>query len=120
MSVKSNLQTIKLELALRRTNLTSAMKQAADQALVLGLNEILPLVPVDTGNLKSSYSRCSAVTSVNDGQATVTWTSDVPYAEFVENGTSRMTARPHLQAGIFIALPKIQENVKRIFEDAFK
>jgi HK97 gp10 family phage protein len=53
------------------------------------LNAMLPNVPVDTGLLKSSYI------AEEDGDISRVGT-DTSYAPWVEFGTSRMAAQPHL------------------------
>lgn len=49
--------------------------------------------PVDTGTLRASYQ----YTKVSDTECTVG--SDIDYASFVEFGTHKMSAQPHLFPG---------------------
>lgn len=47
---------------------------------------------------------------------TVVVGSNVEYAEYVHNGTSRMAARPFLREGIDQTKDKMEEQVRKIFE----
>ena len=66
---------------------------------------VLPLIPVDTGNLKNSY------TWVRTGLELIFGTN-VLYAIHVELGTERMSALPHLVPGFEASIRKI----KRLFQ----
>ncbi len=58
--------------------------------------------PVDTGRLKGSYTH-----RVNRGQKSVDIGTNVEYGPFVELGTRKMRAQPHLR-------PAAEDNVERI------
>lgn len=51
--------------------------------------------PVDTGNLRNSYDH-----EVNRDKESVTIGTNVEYAIFVEKGTSRQRAQPHLEPAV--------------------
>lgn len=80
-----------------RSNLSkiaAAAPQAASAALLKTAADIVDLTkqltPVDTGNLKHSYGALPlSSTRVLVG-------TDVDYGKYVEFGTSRMSAQPHL------------------------
>jgi hypothetical protein len=91
--------------------LDKKLDTAANQCLALGLNEVQNRAPVDTGNLKNSYPRCSAVKQSGTGIREITWTSDVDYQPHQE-----LLHRPHLRPGIHAAIPAM----KQAFQDAMK
>lgn len=102
-------------LIIREDN-TRYIAEALNRELALALNEVgesirdtaQGLCPVDTGRLRNSISfRLGGAgghfgfpgfgTSVGSGSSQIAIGSDVPYAAYVELGTSRMAARPYLR-----------------------
>lgn len=88
---------------------------------------------VDTGRLRASISFITETESGDSGMSvpssapkdklsgkaeknTVIVGSNVEYAEYVHNGTSRMAARPFLREGIDQTKDKMEEQVRKIFE----
>lgn len=88
---------------------------------------------VDTGRLRASISFITETESGDSGMSvpssmpkdklggkadknTVVIGSNVEYAEYVHNGTSRMAARPFLREGIDQTKDKMEEQVRKIFE----
>lgn len=69
--------------------------KALTEAGAVGSGYALLLAPKKTGNLQNSYNGGYKV----DGN-TVYIGTDVEYAKYVELGTSRMEARPHLEPAI--------------------
>jgi HK97 gp10 family phage protein len=70
--------------------------------------------PVRTGNLRRSYHAESgdrAPTAV-----TVVVGTDVEYAKWVEFGTSRMAAQPHLRPGVLESIPLFVAGAQRALE----
>jgi HK97 gp10 family phage protein len=64
--------------------------------------EVIVRCPVDTGNLRNSYTH-----KVDADQKTVYNGTNVEYAIYPEKGTSKMPAQPHLS-------PAAEENIERI------
>lgn len=67
-------------------NVTQAMRKAANDARVYGLQIVRSRTPVDTGKMKASW----------DAQLTnrgILWTNSAPYSQFVELGTRKMAPR---------------------------
>lgn len=79
-----------------------AKKRAAEALGVFVEGETISRTPVDTGNLKGSYTH-----RVGKGGEDVVIGSPVDYAIYVEKGTSRNRAQPHLT-------PAVEENLARI------
>ena len=88
---------------------------------------------VDTGRLRASISFITETESGDSGMSvpssapkdklsgkaeknTVIVGSNVEYAEYVHNGTSRMAARTFLREGIDQTKDKMEEQVRKIFE----
>ena len=101
------------------TGLTAAIKafqseqdakteQVASQLMVKGTGYIQDMCPVDTGNLQGSYTRDSITKKVQPCIYEVTWQSGVEYAPYVEYGTSRKGARPHLRPGAHRAIAEVK------------
>ncbi len=63
-------------------------------------------VPVDTGRLRSSLNTTKQKDGVKVG-------TNVEYAAFIEDGTSRMKARPYLFNSFKEQIPKFISRVKR-------
>lgn len=77
-----------------------AAKDSAIQAALemMGLqceNYTKLLCPVDTGRLRNSYTH-----DVRTGEEAVYIGTNVEYAPYVEYGTSRMDAQPHLKPAV--------------------
>ncbi len=111
MAWRSNISQLNSDLEAWKESIDSKVEAAANKALVIGLNNVQNICPVDTGNLKNSYPRCSKVEKVGDGHYKVTWTSDVSYQIYVE------PKRPHLSPGIHAAMPEIVEDFKKALEE---
>ncbi len=90
---KSYVREVKAELGKRRDQALAALAQ-------FGLSEITVRAPVLTGALRDSYGYVIETDAV-------TWGSPLNYAPWVELGTSRAKAQPHL-------LPAIEENLGRM------
>lgn len=89
---------------------------------------------VDTGRLRASISFITPTQKGNSGQPkpanaqagdeltgkaeqnTVVVGSNVEYAEYVHNGTSKMAGRPFLREGIDQTKDKMQEQAEKIFK----
>lgn len=88
---------------------------------------------VDTGRLRASISWITKYDKGDSGQSspnskagdkltgsaeknTVVVGSNVEYAEYVHNGTSRMAGRPFLREGIDKTKDKMQEQAEKIFK----
>ena len=80
-----------------RKNVEKALEKQIQAALeAIGgyvEGEVKVRAPVDTGNLRSSYSYVT-------GDREVTIGSNVSYSVFVENGTSKQQPQEHLRPGI--------------------
>ena len=72
-----------------------AVMPALRATALIPLNVAKELVPVDTGTLERSIHQEDV-----QGQLAVTVGTDVPYAEHVEFGTSKMPARPYLRPAL--------------------
>ena len=92
---KSNFDEIKAKIA-------AAKEKALESVGVFIVSETQSRCPVDTGNLRGSYTH--QVDSRNDK---VVIGTDVEYAEYVEKGTSKSRKQPHLT-------PAAEENLGRI------
>lgn len=68
---------------------------------------------VDTGNLAGSYT-------VVEGVLVFYVETGVEYAPFVEWGTTRMAARPHLMSARMTATPMLRAVVKAVLAEAIK
>lgn len=82
---------------LKITHPELATEAAAKAAKTVGLEIMRDArydAPVDTGNLSRSYMMVEP--QVYGGRATVQVGTNVFYAPFVEFGTSRQAAKPHL------------------------
>ena len=90
---KSYVREVKAELGERRDKALEALAQ-------FGLSEITVRAPVLTGALRDSYD-------YEIEPDAVTWGSPLNYAPWVELGTSKAEAQPHL-------LPAIEENLDRM------
>jgi HK97 gp10 family phage protein len=66
-------------------------------------------VPVKTGNLKNQTSFNST------GRAKGEWASNTPYARYVNDGTSRMPARPYFTHGIEHARHSLESVIRTLF-----
>lgn len=70
------------------------------------------LAPVDTGALKQSYG------AIPESKDTVIVGSDMEYAPYVEYGTSKMAAQPHLTPAFMQAeltfLARLAEEVRKL------
>jgi len=79
-------------------------KEFCKAVIVLGVAEVQPLVPVDTGNLRRSI--VGEVMERNKG-IYIGVTPNAPYALAVEKGTSRQRPQSYLEKGVTNAIPKI-------------
>ena len=93
---------------------TEEVSLAIKQAIRSALREIggravgyaTAIVPVRTGNLRSSIAY-----DADDSQVIIG--SDVPYASYVEEGTYRMRPRPYLRPAIVDHLDEYREIIRR-------
>lgn len=87
----------------------AALEKVAQQARQIGVQSIQgnlwPGHGFDTGNMSKGYERASTV-EIENGKATITWTSDAPYQPIQE------VKSPHLNMGIHQAWPQIVELAK--------
>jgi HK97 gp10 family phage protein len=87
---------------------------AAKRALLKTAGDIVDLTkqltPVDTGALKQSYG------AIPVDSNTVQVGSDKEYAPYVEYGTSKMAAQPHLTPAFKQSEPTFAANLKDEFE----
>jgi hypothetical protein len=117
----SNLSVVLASLALKASKVDQAVERAANKGKIVGVQEIQsnlysPHHGLDTGNLKLSYPRCTTITKPADGVREINFTSDVDYQVFVEAGTSRMAAIPHVRPGVHAAMPQIGKILKEELE----
>lgn len=80
------------------------MKLAVDRVLATIEAETKKWCPVDTGTLRRSYTSASHLRADPYGHVS----TSITYAPFVEFGTSRMAAQPHLVKGAGAAVRKRQ------------
>lgn len=99
------------------SNLTLIGQQApvaAKEALLQTAADIVALTkqltPVDTGALKQSYG------AVPIDSSTIEIGSDKEYAPYVEYGTSRMAAQPHLTPAFFQSEDTFRVRLKEAME----
>jgi HK97 gp10 family phage protein len=116
MGFSSNIAVVLASLSAKAAKVDQAVENAANKGKVIGVQEIQILTPVDTSNLKMGYERATTITKPSDGVREITFTSDAPYQPFVELGTSRMSAKPHLRPGIHNATPAIGKILKEELE----
>lgn len=116
MAWSSNISVVLASLAAKANQVDDAVGRAADKGKIIGVQEIQNLAPVDTGNLKGSYPRCSAVTKPSQGVRQIDWTSDVDYQAAQEFGTSRQAGTPHVRPGVAAAMPQIAKILKEELE----
>jgi len=76
------------------------------------VNDVLQRVPVDTGDLANSYLEESSMT----GKLTFTIRDGVPYGIFVELGTHKMAAQPH----VVPAMEDAEAELIKAFTELFK
>lgn len=72
----------------------------------------IPLVPVDTGALRSN--RTTEFATAASSTATLTFNQD--YAAFVEFGTVRMPGRLFASRGLDQAMPGVEADLRRLVE----
>lgn len=110
-----------VEFKSNRAAVESLMKKTIRSALnTIGDNAVgwaQDLVPVDTGNLKSSLdhqaeSNNTEIVGASNSKAPY---KDVEYAIFVEFGTHKMHAQPFLRP----AIEGNQRTIRQIIEDTF-
>uniref|UniRef100_A0A6M3IUY4 Putative tail protein n=1 Tax=viral metagenome TaxID=1070528 RepID=A0A6M3IUY4_9ZZZZ len=65
---------------------------------------------VDTGNLKQSIIMDARLPGEVEVGSTIT---EPPYPAYLEEGTSRMAARPWLEPALDAVTPRIEENIKQ-------
>lgn len=100
--------------ALRRKLLTvekSVQQRVVPDALQRAAEPVVQrakqLCPVDTGKLRKGIHAIKRVNRLSNPSVRVQHSKDTPYGEYVEYGTSRMRAQPHLR-------PAIDENRERV------
>lgn len=76
------------------------------------LKDVLRLVPVDTGDLANSYLEESGMTS----KLTYTIRDGVSYGIFVELGTSKMAAQPHVVPAVEAGEAEVIRAFTELFE----
>lgn len=70
---------------------------------------------VDTGRLFDSIT--GSVNRISDNMYQAVVSTDVPYAGYVHDGTSKLKGRPYLVDGMKEATPKIKEAIKAAIRD---
>jgi len=85
--------------------------EALEQIAVAGDSWVMPLIPVDTGNLRGNQSF-----EINEGEKEVVFYNNTEYAPYQELGTSKMSAQPFLRPGIEGNIKKIQQIVARVMK----
>lgn len=70
--------------------LHASCERAMEECAMIAESQTKVLCPVDTGNLRSSYTHES-------DQEHMTVGTDVEYGKYQELGTYKMTAQPHLR-----------------------
>ncbi|MCK9570261.1 hypothetical protein M0R72_15050 [Candidatus Pacearchaeota archaeon] len=120
MGWSSNLSVVLASLESKRRKIDQAVENTANKGKVIGVQEIQARLYAghgfDTGNLSGSYPRCTTIAKPADGVRQIDFTSDVDYQIFVEKGTSRMSAKPHLEPGVNAAIPRISKILKEEME----
>lgn len=72
----------------------------------------VPLVPVDTGNLRNN--RTVELATPGDLNATLTFNAD--YSAMIHDGTATMIARPYARMGLDQAVPGVESDLSRLVE----
>lgn len=85
-----------------------SQERALEAAGVFVQGEVMTRSPVDTGRLRDSYEY-----EVEDNEVTIG--SNVEYAPYVEFGTSRQDAQPHLRPSITQNQDRIEELIREEF-----
>lgn len=111
VSSGSNLEVIEdnteeVSLAIRQA-IRSALREIGERAVKYATD----IVPVRTGNLRSSIAY-----DADDRQVIIG--SDVTYASYVEEGTTRMKARPYLRPAIVNHLDEYRQIIRDHMENA--
>lgn len=114
MAWNSNISSVVASLNRKQKSLDSKMEDVANQGRQIGVQSIQAFCPVDTSNLSNSYESCSTVEKLGEAHYMITFTSDVEYQKYVELGTSKMAARPHLAPGVHAAIPQINAKLKEV------
>lgn len=97
--VEDNTELVSMEI---KQAIRSALREIGERAVKYATE----IVPVRTGNLKSSIAY-----DADDRQVIIG--SDVPYASYVEEGTTRMRPRPYLRPAIVDHLDEYREIIRR-------
>ncbi|MDI9578101.1 MAG: hypothetical protein QM398_08215 [Thermoproteota archaeon] len=96
----------------------TAIRKSADELMSKNSKEVLEIVkimvPVRTGRLKRSYRR--------GHEAVCRWSikSAVPYAGFVEYGTVKMNAQPHVRPAVEWGEKQMESTVRVLIEKMFE
>ena len=133
--VENNLQIALGELAKATERVLYAIGVKAVEGSVDAISGRYDIKPaVDTGRLRASISFITPTDKGGSGQPkpanaqsgdeltgtaeqnTVVVGSNVEYAEYVHNGTSKMAGRPFLREGIEKTRDKMQEQAEKIFK----
>ena len=133
--VENNLQLVLGELEKATERVLYAIGVKAVEGSVDAISGKYDIDPaVDTGRLRASISFIMPTQKGDSGQPkpanaeagdelkgtaeqnTVVVGSNVEYAEYVHNGTSRMAGRPFLREGIDKTKGKMQEQAEKIFK----
>lgn len=72
-----------------------------------------------SGRNASSASVSASADEVLTGRApdnTLIWGSNVQYADYVNNGTTKQPARRYLQNGFYRAKPKVERHIEKILK----
>jgi HK97 gp10 family phage protein len=77
--------------------INEAVRNALEEIAKIGLAEIQLTAPVDTGNLRRSYSY---KVKFNNKSFVIKWGTNIPYAIYVEMKPQSRGGRPHLRKAI--------------------
>lgn len=113
LKMSCDISGLQAKIAARKAKL-EGFEQLAGQIRQIGVQSIqdnlYPGHGFDTGNLSKSYERCSNVVVPAPFKAEITWTSDVEYQAIQE------VLSPHLNIGIHMIFPEIQQLAKEFFK----
>lgn len=95
--------------------LREAQNRALEATGIFVLGETINRCPVRTGRLRDSY-----VYKVNENENQVIVGTNVEYGPYVEFGTSRMEAQPHLRPAVTQNLDRIQNLIRDIMQQEMR
>jgi len=110
-----NLEAIRRGLQKFPETIVPKLKEAVTKSAFLVEREAKMLAPVDTGRLRSSINTSYGIGPLGIGAKVAT---DVEYAIYVHEGTSRMRARPFMKQAAEMSVPQIEKFFENAVETA--